>query len=108
MVEEVKQVLPGLGNAFVHACLAVMAYNTQATLNLLLEGGELPYPLNLIDRSLGAPQGKRARAEAPGQAAQTEDERDEAFIRIQKEYLRNLERGDVSGVVEEPGGWGGG
>eukprot|EP00952_Eustigmatos_sp_NYUAD-ZCMA_P008570 35687-Eustigmatos_ZCMA.PRE.1 len=79
MIDEVKQILPDLGDAFVHACLAVMSYNTQATVNLLLEGGDLPYPLYLLDRSLGAPGGKTTQ-----DTRRDDDEKDDEFIRLQK------------------------
>ncbi len=89
MIAEVKQVCPGLGDGFVHACLAVMGYNTNMVVDSLLSGAALPYPLDTLDRSLPSPMSvdKQKRRENAG-----EEERDEEFIAHQKAYLRQMEQ----------------
>jgi hypothetical protein len=90
MIQEVRQVCPGLGEGFVHACLAVMDYNTNMVVNALLEGGALPYPLDTLDRTLPSPMAVDKRRQKDGGV---EDEaRDEEFIAHQKAYLRQMER----------------
>ena len=100
LINDVKLICPDLGDGFVHACLAVMGYDTQAVVNALLEGNPLPYPLHLLDRSLGHPGGKVRQDQRTQAAAPEEEDKDEEFLRLQKAYLRNLERSQVSG-------WGG-
>lgn len=90
MVQEVRQVCPGLGEGFVHACLAVMGYNINMVVNALLEGSALPYPLDTLDRSLPSPLGADKLRKKGGEEA--EEARDEEFIARQKAYLRQMEK----------------
>jgi len=91
MVQEVRQVCPGLGEGFVHACLAVMDYNTNMVVNALLEGSALPYPLDTLDRTLPSPMGIYKHRKKDG-GADEDDARDEDFIAHQKAYIRQMER----------------
>lgn len=96
MIAEVKAVCPGLGDGFVHACLAVFRYNVAMAVNALLEGGALPYPLDTLDRSLPSPmQAKRAAGGGGGGSALEEEQRDEEFLAVQKAYVRQMEREEV-------------
>jgi len=90
MIQEVRQVCPGLGEGFVHACLAVMDYNTNMVVNALLEGGALPYPLDTLNRTLPSPMGVDKQRKKDGGVE--DDARDEEFIAHQKAYLRQMER----------------
>lgn len=91
MVQEVRQVCPGLGEGFVHACLAVMDYNTNMVVNALLEGSALPYPLDTLDRTLPSPMGVDKHRKKDGGVDEA-DARDEDFIAHQKAYIRQMER----------------
>lgn len=108
MIAEVKAVYPGLGDGFVHACLAVFRYNVAMVVNALLEGGggALPYPLDTLDRSLPSPlEAKRPEGAAGGGVAGLEQERDEEFLAVQKAYVRQMEREQVRLFVCLWGGW---
>ncbi len=102
MIAEVKAVCPGLGDGFVHACLAVFRYNVAAVVNALLEGGALPFPLDTLDRALPSPmQAKRgAAADALGLGVGLgAGERDEEFVVLQKAYVKQMEREQVRACV---------
>lgn len=100
MIAEVKAVCPGLGDGFVHACLAVFRYNVAMVVNALLEGGwggALPYPLDTLDRALPSPM--QAKRPEGGGGGGLEEERDEEFLAVQKAYVRQMEREEVRCVV---------
>jgi len=88
MIEQVRQVCPDLGEGFVEACLAVMDYSVETVVSAVVEGVELPYPLDTLDRGMiKAYRNKRDKVE--------ETAGDAIFKARQKEFLRNLEQEQV-------------
>ena len=82
-----KQIHPSLGDGFIKACLAVSHWSVERAVDVLFQPDPLPYPLDVLDRTLGD---VKRRDEPPV------EERDEAFVRVQKQYLRKMEREEVS------------
>jgi hypothetical protein len=67
----------------------VTKYRTDRVVDMLLEGGPLPYPLDLLDRGLGSRVKKGTILEG---------EKDEEFIKLQKTYLRNMDQERVGAL----------
>lgn len=90
LIDQVRAVFPDLGHGFVAACLAVLG-TPDTVVSTLAEGGPLPYPLDMLDRHLGVAWRKREGADRQDGAA----DEDKAFVALQKQYIRHMEREQV-------------
>jgi hypothetical protein len=96
LIEQVRSIFPDLGEGFIAACLAVLG-GPENVVSILLEGQPLPYPLDLLDRHLGAAWRKREGADR-----RDDDVDQKEYVAMQKQYIRHMEREQVCQAGPSP------